>query len=114
MRAGSFPCSPALLFTQKPEQPAGGDHGAAKDRWYPAARVDRSADPPQPGPLAIRVPRAVQRPGHPEGFDRTVERPAGASPGAEVPRVQDLMFAKILRGRLRESDHTRHPVYLPR
>ena len=24
------------------------------------------------------------------------------------------MLAKILRGRLRESDHTRHPLYLPR
>src|SRR3712207_8825973 len=83
-------------------------------RRYPATRVDRGPDAPQPGPLAVGVPRPVQRSAHPERPDRPVERPARAPPGPEVPGVQDLVLPEVLREGLREPDRARDPLDLPR
>src|SRR5215211_2344421 len=102
------------LFTQKPEQPVSGDHGSPEYSRYPAAGMDRGPDPPQPGPAAVRVPGAVQRPAHPEGAHRPVESPARAPPGPEVPGMQHRVFREVRRRGLGEPYLLRHARDLTR
>src|SRR5919107_657206 len=108
---------PNVLFlpslNQRSEHSARRNHSPPENGRYAAPGMHRSPDPPQPRTPAVVVERPVQRSAPPEGTRGPVQGPARAPPGAEVPRVEDLILSEKSRHRFLQSGRSGDAFDLP-
>src|SRR5215212_7015150 len=106
--------SQALSLIQRSDFPALGDQAPPENGGYAPAGMHRRPDPPQPWTFALVITGPVQRPASPEGTHGPVERPARASPAAEVRGIKEPVPAEVPGSRTRQPCRLGDAFDLPR